>query len=291
MALFKVNKGYLMQLNNFTCFNCGSGFNISVREGMVICLHCGAIIMDYRNSLSKECIYKKDQLGPLDLDVLYTRCKKFITQLSEALKIPAYITTEAFRVSRLLSSNIALRKKGHKLIALIALLYAIRLHGYPINYNQILKFVTKYFNLKRVKRVSLLNLLFKSKEHFILISRGDPLNYLNLYLSELLRMDKVTKKLSKYKIDADTYKMLLINTALEIYNRYRQFFLGKKPETTAGLLLYLANLKLRERGFNRMFSQDDVAYVTGLSKYCYRERVSEFFRYTREPIFRVRKIS
>lgn len=258
---------------------------------MVVCLHCGAIIIDRYSPFNGKYTHQKDWLSPLDFDAFHAKCKKFITQLSEALKIPTHITTEAFRISHSLSLNTALRRKGHKLIALIALLYAIRLHGYPINYDQILKFIVKYFRLKRVKRVSLLNLLFESKEHSIPISRSDPLNYLNLYLSELLRMDKVIKKFSRHKVDVDTYRMLLINTALEIYNRHRQFFFGKKPETTAGLLLYLANLKLRERGFNRMFSQDDVAYVTGLSKYCYRERVSEFFRYTKELAFRVRRIN
>ena len=289
-----------MEENSFTCPVCG-GKELVTRENMVLCSYCGMIVRErrYADTPSLKTLYligREDSIrsfGRIGLDTRtsqeyrFYRYKEHIKELGDALKLPTHIVGEALKLASLVAKGS--RGISGRIVAIICIVEAARSKGYPISYRRMFDIVEKKYGVKTYRKKLFRSLLTLSSLG-IGKTQIDPTSLITNIIEKIGRDEEVTRRIRESQWDKEDYISMLLKTALEIYSKYRRFFMGKSSKTIAALLIYLSDIRLsHEYSRRRVLTQKLLSSFTDVSSYTIRERAIEFYRFTGDPLYRVRK--
>jgi len=253
-----------LDVNTFICNVCG-GRNQIIVNRMLVCARCGNILMEpydiYRPSYKQ---YREFVTMYFPRFTVY-RLKRKLDEICSELDVPPNIRLNALHTALKICKECNSRMKATTL-ALISLAYAIKLSGNIALYEKMKRYIRSY---RRGR-----NRLNKIKSN-VLRSMGarqpppDVLSHINLYV------DRVLRHRGKYIHDMN-YVNRVVRTAVNLYISNRLKFLGKKPNTIATVMLYLAEEKLGVRRRNRLFDVETLSKVSGVSVVTIRLRANEY---------------
>jgi transcription initiation factor TFIIIB Brf1 subunit/transcription initiation factor TFIIB len=286
--------------NTFICPLCKKTIFVYEDE-MLICRNCGTVVYEDRgygkpDKYNKLNLYRVDHDGKigrlgyqiqLNYEYYLYKMRREIKILGEILGIPKNIIDDAITLAtRISSSN---PKISRRLISIISIVYSCRVRNYPLSYKELSRAMKERFGMK-IKRRRLFKAIRKLCETGITSKKIEPLNLTTRFLTNIINDSIIINKLREAEMDTMEYYREMIREMKNIYNKYRIFFQGKPIKTVAALLLYLSDIKLSNmKKRTRLLTQRYLAEITGVSSFTIRERARDFYKYSNDPIYRVKK--
>ena len=237
---------------------------------MTLCSRCGAIISQNIEDTHYRVFREIGEIKSTSIEFKIYRVKRRLYEICDELDIPPHIREHAFRVAMDLIRSSHLKMKATTL-SIISLLYATKLMGNVVLYEKTKKYADKYRGGRH--RIG-------KKKHFIFRSIGwreprfSALTYITLIARRISQLEDIQ---SKY---GEKYIRSIVRAALDMYISNRRVFIGKKPNTVAAILLYLAEEKVANIGRrgSRLFNVDILSKTAGVSKNTVKNRIAQYRR-------------
>ena len=245
-------------------------------DGYIVCNYCGAILKQRETQYRFPTRFEIDNIIEKPNYNKDYRLKKILTALFNLLDLPFEWYEDAYSLAYQLMRKA--REKDSmvqiKILGIIAVVETGRMHGRPLRYRDVIEEVNKAFGVNiRFKRIR--KMLFR-------LGWKKPLNHdrvirmLHIFSRRLADDQDLARRLEKNGVDVDSYVREIYLLAKDLYRRYRLYFNGKWPMSSAATLLYVAS---RIKCKKNVLTQDLLARITGVSSYTIRERSIELRKF------------